>query len=61
MTEDILPYQIKIKFGRNSDDLTADWLNNNLAGSWSVGKEHTCYELFFECEEDALLTWWKWG
>lgn len=61
MDDESFPYTIKIKFGRNSDGLNVGWLDNHCVGKWAVGKEQECYELLFEYEQDALLTWWKWG
>lgn len=58
---DDLPYKIQIKFGKNSDGLRKSWLDENLKGKWITGKDETCYELLFEFEEDAVLTWWKWA
>lgn len=61
MIDEEFPYRIKIKFGYNSDGMNRVWLNDNLRGKWAIGKDESCYELLFEYEEDAVLTWWKWG
>lgn len=61
MTDSNLPFKIRIKFGPRSKDLRKSWLDENLKGVWAIGKENDCYEIVFEYEEDALLTWWKWS
>lgn len=54
-------HRIRIKFGPNSDKLTKTWLDENCKGVWAIGKNTDSYDLYFEYQEDALLTWWKWG
>ena len=62
MSEDsLLTYKIQIKINSNSVNLSKQWLNENCKGVWAIGKNIGSYDLHFEYEEDALLTWWKWG
>lgn len=62
MDDDILhTFKIRIKIGPNSEGLSSEWLNENLKGVWAIGKNIDSYDLHFEYEEDAFLTWWKWS
>ena len=62
MNDDIIhTYKIQIKINPNSVNLSQQWLNEICKGTWSIGKNIDSYDLHFEYEEDALLTWWKWG
>lgn len=54
-------HRVRIKFGTNSDKLSVTWLDENCKGTWSIGKNTDSYDLYFENEEDAILTWWKWS